>query len=489
MIKFNLTLLFIILTNLSFAQNCDCVSNFEWTKKTFEENDAGFQYIIDKKGQAAYNIHNQLIIEKIKATKNLRECTDLLNEWLRFFRKGHIGIYQLKNDESVSQNISQTAKEPEIWKGNISQFEKYISTKKEADLEGIWELGTYNNMGVQLGTYKIGIQKEDENYIGFIIETDIDNWEKGYIKLKIEPHGDSFNSTFYMRDFSPVKSDKVELTGSNYLQINWQLLKRLSPVFPTEPIVEDYFKMINAKKLYLEQLNETTLYLRIPSFNHHQKSGIDSVLAANKEKILRTENLIIDLRGNGGGSDNSFQELLPFLYTNPIRTFGIADLSTTLNNQRMLDFINNPEKHGFDEEDKEWFQKSYDNLQNNLGKFVNSSQKVYIDTFDMIYEYPKNVGIIIHNENGSSTEQFLLAARQSKKVKFFGVPTMGCVDTGNQYYAESPCKELILSYSLSRSLRVPDIIIDDIGIQPDYYLDKTIPEYKWVEFVNDILNE
>jgi hypothetical protein len=30
--------------------------------------------------------------------------------------------------------------------------------------------------------------------------------------------------------------------------------------------------------------------------------------------------------------------------------------------------------------------------------------------------------------------------------------------------------------------------IDDIGIPPDYYLD-TIPQYKWVEFIAEALNQ
>jgi len=33
------------------------------------------------------------------------------------------------------------------------------------------------------------------------------------------------------------------------------------------------------------------------------------------------------------------------------------------------------------------------------------------------------------------------------------------------------------------------MFIDGIGIQPDYYLDKSIPQHKWVEFVNDVLNQ
>ena len=421
----------------------------------------------------------------MKSAKTLRECRDVMQEWSKFFRSGHIWIELLVQEKpDSSQNVSQAAKEidiPETWKVDIPKFEKYISKKKEVDYEGIWEVGDY----------KIGIQKDGANYIGFIIETEVEEWkQQGLVKLKLEQDGDNVKSTYYMRDYSPEESEgKPEWIGNNFLQISDFTLTRLSPVFPDDPFVENYVKSISTWKPYLEKLNETTLYLRIPSFDFSEKSAIDSVLSANKDIILKTKNLIIDLRGNGGGFDSSFEGLLPFLYTNPIRRLGMVYLSTSLNNQRMLDFANTTE-YDFNEETRQWSRESYDTLQSRLGEFVNvGGQEVYIDTLDTVYEYPKNVGIIIHKENGSTTEQFLLAAKQSKKVKLFGVSTWGCIDTGNQYSVESPCKEFKLFYSLSRSLRVPDMIIDDIGIQPDYYLDKTIPQYKWVEFVNDVLNQ
>ncbi|WP_292015149.1 S41 family peptidase [Chryseobacterium sp.] len=63
-----------------------------------------------------------------------------------------------------------------------------------------------------------------------------------------------------------------------------------------------------------------TLLLRIPSFNGTLKKDIDSVTAANQSKIESTETLIIDIRNNGGSSDNSFAKIIPYLYTNPIRS-------------------------------------------------------------------------------------------------------------------------------------------------------------------------
>ena len=136
-----------------------------------------------------------------------------------------------------------------------------------------------------------------------------------------------------------------------------------------------------------------------------------------------------------------------------------------------------------------WAKEQYDKLEKRLGQFVNlESSIVNIDTMKTIYSNPKNVGIIINEGNASTTEQFLLAAKQSKKVKLFGTTTMGLLDVSNLYAVKSPCNEFELGYSLSRSMRIPEMTIDNKGIQPDYYIDKSVPKYKWVDFVNEILN-
>ncbi len=53
-----------LVTKLSYGQTCNCEQNFNWVKKTFEENDAGYQKIIELKGKQVYTSHTNSYIQK-----------------------------------------------------------------------------------------------------------------------------------------------------------------------------------------------------------------------------------------------------------------------------------------------------------------------------------------------------------------------------------------------------------------------------------------
>lgn len=474
-----LSIILLLIPLLSFSQNCDCESNFKWLKETFEKNDAGFSYSVESKGRPAYENHSEKLIQKTKNITDAIDCAEIMREWLTFFRSAHhsISIINQKNDQNNSETLSNKEivnkyKNSEKLEVDLIKFTKYLESKKTIDYEGVWVSEPY----------KIGIKKIKDTYIGFIIEADGIYWTKGQVKLKINSDN---SSIYYMRDHSKQSFENTELLGKNYIQTGFVTLKRITPKIDIDPKFEQHFKSILTNKPYFEKIDEKTNYLRIPSFIGSEKKIIDSVILANKEIILKTPNLIIDIRNNGGGSDRSYNELLPILYTNPIRTVGVEYYSTDLNNKRMLDFINDP-KYGFDEDEKQWARRSYDKLSKNLGDFVNLNQnEVSVKDYDEVHQYPKKIGIIINENNGSTAEQL----KQSKKVKLYGTTTMGVLDISNMYYVKSPCEEFELGYSLTRSMRIPGFTIDDKGIQPDYYIDKSISKYEWIKFVKKSLNE
>ncbi len=482
----------IVLIQLSynaFSQTCDCSSNLQWLIETFEKNDAGFKYVIDKKGANVYAAHNKHYTEKAQNIAGLKECHQLLNDWTEFFRKNHLNVQLVAGTEHTNgqgrpseKDLIEKYSHTETYAIDRYEFDAYISTLDDkTGFEGVWTSDPYT-----IGIIK-DITNPDRAYVGFILESQSPYWQKNQVKLEIFKSEDGqYSMTYYMRDHSAEKFDNIEFYGGSYLVADFIFLKRVLPKVTIEKNIERYFNAMFTDKPYIERIADNTLLLRISSFRHSNKKYIDSVLAANDDLIRNTENLIIDLRYNGGGSDASYDKIIPYLYTNPIRGVGVAYLSTELNNQRMIDFMNNPD---WSEDDKKWAKKSLEKLNKHIGEFVNLNDNIVsVETLENVYPNPKQVAVLINENCGSTTEQFLLAAKQSKKVKLFGTTTLGSLDISNMYSVTSPSKEFKLWYGLTKSYRIPDMLIDGKGLQPDYYFDQMIKPYEWIDQTMEILN-
>lgn len=477
--KIVFVVVYLVFSNV-FGQDCSCEENFNWMKKTFEENDAGFQFSVEQKGKAAYEKHNELFLQKIKKITNLEECADALYDWLLFFRKGHISV-NIHQDNSAGSPLATSINTAnwEQYTVTDKEFGKYLSKVKQPSFEGIWKVEPYT----------VGIVKKGEEYIGFIIDAPGTDWKRGQVKFRFNPaeNGSGYSGTFYMRNFSANSVNTVKLTGNNFLQLDNFLLHRVNPVSEDSKAVKNYIELMKAQTPFIKQYSDNTIVLRIPSFDGSQKKAIDSLLHVYHDKITTTPNLVIDIRGNGGGSDGSYSGITPYLYTNPIRIVTLEMLSTPLNNQRMEGFLSD---EGISEKEREDIKADLKKLNAKLGKFVNLFEReVFTLTLDSVYSYPKNVAVLTNKYNGSTAEQFLLAAKQSVKTKLFGTTTMGVLDISNMHFVTSPCGKIQLGYCLSKSLRIPDMAIDDKGIQPDYYLDNSIPDYEWVEFAEKTFSE
>lgn len=301
MTKGLLTALTILATNLIFGQDCSCADNFVWLKETIENNDAGFQYAIDQKGEREYQKHSNFFSDKVKKITDKEECAEILLSWLRFFRNGHLWI-GLNNDKVIAQVEIDTLKikaqyaDWKIYPYKKNEFNKYISKLNEPSFEGIWSSPPYT----------IGIKKVNNEYIGFIIEADGVYWDKNQVKFKIKEEADGFKASYFMKDHTAKEFTDVELLGNNHLQLGFVSLQRIQPKFPAVEPVDRYFRFLRTEVPIFEVLNQNTAILRFPSFSFSEKRKIDSIIEANWQRITNIENLIIDLRNNGGGSDESF---------------------------------------------------------------------------------------------------------------------------------------------------------------------------------------
>lgn len=363
---------------------------------------------------------------ELKKTDDIHRCQEILNDWGKFFRKGHfyvaLNLPLSKNDSSrVIEKVDYSIK-------TIETQAKQTDDK----IIGIWESSPY----------KIGIVFDTLNpkrkYVDFIIESGVSEWSKGDVKLEIFEQKDELTSNYYMQDHSMENRD-VTLRNETELMVG-------SIKFINKSKIENEIEreLLDIAKPHFYKLSDYTTILKIPSFESDQKPLIDSVIDQNREQLLSHKNLIIDLRNNGGGSDNSWSELIPFIYTNPIKTIGVEHLSTELNRKYLMQNLSFIQRL--------FSRKFIKKLESNDGKFV-VRDSVYITELDEVLPNPKNVIVVVDEICGSSVEQFLLSAKQSNKVKIYGKQTFGSLDASNVASVLSPDGCFRLFYCTTRTLR------------------------------------
>ena len=65
-------------------------TTFIWLKTTFEKNDTGFQFSVDKKGELEYQKHSDSYSQKVNSNTSKQECAETLQQWLSFFCDEHL---------------------------------------------------------------------------------------------------------------------------------------------------------------------------------------------------------------------------------------------------------------------------------------------------------------------------------------------------------------------------------------------------------------
>lgn len=405
-------------------------------------------------------------IKDISKTADEKACQQLLKKYTDYFKDPHMLV--MANGAAIVTESTETGEKIAI---EIKEFEQQLAKTKDP-IEGIWTTDGY----------KIGIKKTDANqYIGFIIEAQSTAWKPNDIKFKLFANGDF---EYALRDRS-LKKGKFISPDENILYLNEvavALIKQIPKPALSPAQLEE--KLNSTVGFHFKKLSSKTSILKLPSFEYHNLKKIDQLIEENKDLLENSQNLIIDLRGNPGGTTDAYQKLLPYISGKTIRHTSAEFLAT----QTYIDNLEAYKKTLDKNVSTEGTDKTIKKLKENLGKFVrmgDASGPVYIEEVTIAKKSPKNIIILVNKLTGSSAEYLLFVAKQSKKVKLMGTPSYGALDYGNAFAVDFGCENYKVFMPTYRALRLPDYPIDNIGIQPDVYIDSSVKD--WVKFAVDYL--
>jgi hypothetical protein len=456
-------LLFFLFQPRSFSQDCNCAEEFQYVQHKIEKNYAGFRDKVNPETKIAYQKYSAQVLERAKKISSPAYCVNLINEWIGFFKDGHIEVGRNRLSKE-KYDADQDRLIASLEKREVSE-QDIDSLKKSAGVTGIyWSKDSI---------YKVALIKSENgfrDYAGVILESKNKAWKPGFVLLELKAQKTSLKGIIYDKYYTPES-------------VLWKLSQNAFGDWQREGTAGVKTEKILTNDISCKSLSAQTFYIQIGTFNQRNAKSIDSVIQANQAILEKTPNLILDLRNNGGGADFSYRPLLPYLYTNKIKTVGPDILASEDNEEGWRGLL---KMNDIPEDQKVFIREKIKDMQLHRDQFISLGADNDL-VLDSIKVFPKKIVVLINKGCGSTTEQFLLTAKQSKKIIVMGENSAGVLDYANVRDISFSCMPYALHYATSRSRRVDMRLgIDNVGIKPDYLL---TPTQNWVTAAQDLLEK
>lgn len=445
---------------LSAQKKCNCNKMLKELIIKIEKNYPGFD---DKvKNKVIYKSFKKELKNKSK-TVDLKNCEKLLRDYITFFQDGHLYFMSNKQHKKKPKQFVKT---------NKKELKRLIN-KTQDSLSGIWKNERF----------KIGIVNKDNIYKAFYISPKSKKRKPNEILFTI----DKDQYTYYF-------SNQNKFSDKYLLNKDTLKLATLNTVY-----IRDNKEVLNLAKIknrvwklegfYIKKLTPKTTIIKLKSFNYSFINRINTLISDNKNLIENSGNLIIDLRDNSGGTTLAGASLYPFILSNSTRNFGSEYYSTKFLINSLENYLKRLKNNKENKSNTERISNNISKLKKNLGKFITypNEEKVSITERENSLKSPKQIVILANKNTGSAAESFLFVAKQSKKVKVLGTPTYGALDYASARVMNFNCEGLSIVIPTNRSSRLPEYPIDNIGIQPDIYLDKSVKN--WIKYAIKYLEE
>jgi hypothetical protein len=225
----------------------------------------------------------------------------------------------------------------------------------------------------------------------------------------------------------------------------------------------------------IRALSGRTILLTLPTFADDYRQPLNTLMTRRRQELITHTNWIIDVRGNDGGDDGTYQALLPWLLADEREDIGAEWLATPANieGERQFCALYAPGDKDCEEMSAEAVSRMERVAPGSYVQQEDGPVIQYLQPEKLAFRRPTRVVVLMDKRCASSCEEFLLTVRQSFAVKLIGQPSRGSLDYSNLRPHGLPSGERVLRYAISRSERLPDLSVDIAGVEPDIYLPGT----------------
>ncbi|TCK69339.1 peptidase S41-like protein [Winogradskyella wandonensis] len=264
-------------------QTCDCKTDLDFIVEKIKKMPSYKKQIKGKEAIKFENIYESLLQKMIEPI-NVEECYRLLLKQMNMVNDVHASL-QINNQDN---NIVFSPKK--LYGNNSNKVQSLKSITKELEKKDISDKeGIYN-----YGEEKIGIvyNEKSKQHIGFVIETNLENWIEGEIRFYLYPIGSNKYNMYYYKTKKKTPGFVRSLSFENGRIWSYKKVGNT-----------DNFELLSEKieVADFKQISDDTQYLYFKTFSNSKKKELLKFYNEIKDK-LTAPNIIVDLRSNSGGN-------------------------------------------------------------------------------------------------------------------------------------------------------------------------------------------
>ena len=461
--KLFLTLSLFIFSRQVMAQDCSCAAQLNFVMDYFEQNNPAFQKI--KNDPGSYTTYKKAMKKLQTAAKKEKDadlCIRVLDKYVTLLKDHHSGIgFNLKRKDLGDSTRVAAFKSSDVYRSfkkiqidSTALFNR-LSPKKMEDIEGVYSDGR---------SIVFGIMKKDKQlnqYIGVVLKSN-KLLDAGHILLELTRQQDGSFDVYY----------NLGLLGFNFQRIFKNMTIENGQI-PNIGFSKRSVPRSQDKSYEFRELNDSTNYLRLTSFDARLTKELDSFYHFIDQQIRSKPYLIIDIRNNGGGSESSYFNLLPYAYTRPLKIDSASVWVTPENIKRYEDAATGDYKELVDRMKKATPYTFIPQVEGANNTWSLDSETVH----------PKKIALLYNRGTASAGEGMIQYFMQSDKVITIGENSGGYIGYGNVMSAVVPCEKFTVQSTTTRYLQKSKY--EFVGIEPMYKVKKS---EDWIRFAEKKLS-
>ena len=434
-----------------------CAEDLAGARRTVEANYGGYRLEIVGRRKAEFE--QAYARFQRQAARDDADCFSVLNAFADWFADPHLFIYQtVRLDSAESVRRAAAVRMVSV---SEQQARAYLAShaKRLDPLEGIWYDGRLRVAVIPDSARPRG------HVLAVVLTPDTATWRPGAVRALIARRADG--------------TYDVDLSGPNYVlwhrhaHLHKDVLLRLDPgmwgkAFPVPAADSGLLDPVDPHRPTLV-VRPGAVVISIPSHDPAYKPRLDSLVSANAALIRERELLLVDLRGNEGGSSYTAAALAPYIESREHRPQpAVHWQAVMLSSPDQIAYA----KRAFGSPTSAFVRSLVARMEASPGQFVrlDTASTADDDPHIPVAEGPRRVGVLIDRGTVSAAEVAVEFALRSTRATVFGQPTAGALDYEQVSIVPLDPREhrWLLGYpTITRGTGLPQGGMRGKGLQPD----------------------